>query len=448
MRKLLLSALFLSLIVPAGFPGGMALAAGAEGPDYRLGVGDQLRIRVFEWRAATGDAHQWDALKGEYAVGADGAIAMPLLGTIKASGLSTAQLADAISSELRSRLKLSIRPQASVDIIQYRPFYIAGDVNKPGEYPYRPGLTVLRAISVAGGRYRVQDPSLVLTARGDLRVNRLAYNELLARRARLRAELDNANAMTLPPELQRVESDPDTAQLIQREQALFAAHRNAFVSETNALDQLKKTLNSEAASLESKTNNMDQRLGLMHQELSNTSNMVKRGLAVAPRVYELRQTELETEGRRLDLDAAILRAKEDVAKADQAMVELRDKTRNQAEADLAEVEQKIRKTSARMGNEMAIAGHEGLSARNGGAGGDEPHVACLILRESGDKSERIRGDENTAVEPGDTIRVLRPTVAPGSAALEGDTAVAADPPAPTPPTRPAGRASGEPPRRK
>src|SRR5581483_6387585 len=193
MRKLSLKTAFLLLVSLVILPGAATLAAPSGDPaapaantDYHLGVGDDLRIRVFEWRSATGDVHQWDALKGEYNVGADGSIAMPLLGSVKASGLTTAQLADAISEQLQSRLKLSIRPEASIDIVQYRPFYISGDVNKPGQYPYQPGLTVLQAISIAGGRYRASDPALVLTATGDLQVNRLDYTELLARQAELR----------------------------------------------------------------------------------------------------------------------------------------------------------------------------------------------------------------------------------------------------------------------
>lgn len=431
MRKLLLAAASLSLILPTILPGTTARAAPSEGANYRLGIGDELRVRVFEWRAATGDVHEWAALKGEYDVGADGSIAMPLLGTLKASGLTTAQLADAISTQLQSRLTLSIRPQASIDIIQYRPFYISGDVNKPGEYPYRPGLTVLQAMSIAGGRYRVNDPGLVLNATGDLQVHRLEYDQLLARRARLRAELDDAATVTLPPELQRLEANPSTAQLIQREEAIFTAHRNALASETNALNQLKAVLNSEVTSLQGKTKTMDQQLGLMNQEVNQTANLVQRGLATAPRAYELRQTQLETEGRRLDLDTAILRAREDVAKADQAMVELHDKTRNQAQTDLAETEQKLRETSARIGTEMTIADRESaLAGNNGGAAADESPARCLILRKSDGTSKRLEGDENAAVEPGDTIQILRAATAPGTASLESDTTVAADPPQP------------------
>jgi exopolysaccharide production protein ExoF len=416
MRNLIFAGLFMAAIVP----GITALAAPPGEAGYRLDVGDKLKIKVFEWRSATGDIHEWTPLTGNYDVGADGTISVPLLGGLMAVGMTIDQLADAISSELQSRLGLTIKPQASIEIAQYRPFYILGDVNKPGEFPYRPGLTVLEAISVAGGRYRINDPALVLNASGDLRVLRLQYNQLLARRARLQAELDDSGTMTVPPELQRQQNTPEVGQLIQREQAIFAAHRDAESSEMNALGQLKSFLNSEVASLQQKMSNLDQELSLRRQELNNTTTMVQRGLAIAPREYELRETELETESRRLDLDTAALRAKEDIGKADQSMVELHNKQHSQIQADLAEVEQKIPETAARIATSSAIVDHEGnaTNVNNAETSAEEPPAICLILRTSDGTVKQINGDETTRVEPGDTIKILRP--GSGKSGIDGN----------------------------
>lgn len=404
MRNRLLAAFFLAMVLP-----GTAGIAATPGGNYRLDVGDELRIRIFEWRSATGDVHEWTALNGNYNVTPGGSLSLPLLGELRVAGVTADQLAATISSQLQSRLGLTIQPQASIEIIQYRPFYILGDVNKPGEYAYRPGLTVLKAISIAGGRYRINDPALVLNAAGDLRVLRLQYNDLLARRARLQAELDGANAMTVPAELQSQKTDPEVAQLIQREQAMFAAHRDAEASEINALNQLKSLLNGEVASLQDKMKNIDQELSLRKQEVSNTTTMVQRGLAIAPRVYEQRETELQAEARRLDLDTAALRAKEDIGKADQSIVELHNKTQNQIHTDLAEVEQKIAETAARTATAMTIVDreHGTASAQDAGSGTEDPPAICLIVRTSDGQTTQVEGDETTEVEPGDTIKILR-----------------------------------------
>ncbi|MFZ2003824.1 MAG: polysaccharide biosynthesis/export family protein [Stellaceae bacterium] len=422
MRKLLFVVAMLAIL-----PAGVSRAEPqADVTGYRLDVGDELRIKVFEWRSSVGDVHEWTAFNGDYDVGADGAVAMPLLGALKAAGQTTDQLAETISTQLQSRFGLSIRPQTSIEIVKYRPFYILGDVNKPGAYPYQPGLTVLQAISVAGGRYRVNDPALLLTTAGDLRVYRLQYTQLLARRARLQAERDNANAITFPQELLSQQNDPKVAQVIQREQSMFAARRDAVTTEANALNQLKSLINGEVSSLQDKMKNVDQELTLMKGELNNTTNLVQQGLAIAPREYSLRETELETEGRRLDLDTASLRAKEDIGKADQSLVELRNKTREQIQTELSDTEQKLSETAARIATGATIIGSErGLAQASSTAAADMPAI-CIILRTKDGKPTQIQGDETTKIEPGDTIKITPAGL--GESALDIDGETLADPP--------------------
>ena len=377
---------------------GLGATAG-HSADYRLDAGDQVRLKVLDWRSTMGDVHEWTGLTGDYRIAADGTVSVPLLGAVKAAGLTVEQLAESVSTQLQTSVGISFQPRASVEIVDYRPFFILGDVNKPGAYSYRPGLTVLQAISVAGGRYRVSDPTLALTTEGELSVQRLQYTALLARRARLQAELDNAASISFPPELLQRQSDPTIAQLIAREEAMFKSDRDAFNSEIEALNQLKSLLSSEVTSLGAKIKNVDQEVALTRQELNNTTALVQRGLAIAPREYSQRQAALETETRRLDLDTASLRAKEDIGKADQAIVELRNKTHSNLQVELADAEQKIPQLLAR------IAASEQLVGQSGPTGAAK--TTCLITRLSERGPQQIEADEATAVEPGDTINVLR-----------------------------------------
>lgn len=122
------------------------------GPDtsagYRLGGGDQIRIITF------GE----DQLTGEFRVDDQGKITLPLLGTVRAAGLTPEQLDSRIAGDLRQR-KLLRDPSVAVEILAYRPIFVLGEVAKPGQYPYQPGMTMLTAVAVAGGfTYRgVQD---------------------------------------------------------------------------------------------------------------------------------------------------------------------------------------------------------------------------------------------------------------------------------------------------
>ncbi len=108
--------------------------------EYRLGGGDQVRIITF------GE----DQLTGEFRVDDQGNIGLPLLGSVKAAGLTTEQLDSRISDELKAR-KLLRDPSVSVEVLAYRPIFVLGEVAKPGQYPYQPGMTMLTAVAVAGG---------------------------------------------------------------------------------------------------------------------------------------------------------------------------------------------------------------------------------------------------------------------------------------------------------
>lgn len=146
----------------------MALAACAPGrnlpplPDYhaqgyRLGGGDQIRIITF------GE----DQLTGEFRVDDQGRIAVPLLGGIVAAGLTPQQLETSMAQALRKK-NLLRDPSVSVEVLAYRPIFVLGEVSKPGQYPYQPGMTVLTTVAIAGGfTYRgVQDYVSVIRTTG------------------------------------------------------------------------------------------------------------------------------------------------------------------------------------------------------------------------------------------------------------------------------------------
>lgn len=107
---------------------------------YRLGVGDQVRIITF------GE----DQLTGTFRVNDSGSIALPLLGSVQANGLTSSELGAEIANQLKQR-KLFRDPSVSVEVSEYRPIFVLGEVKTPGQYPYRPGMTVLTAVTVAGG---------------------------------------------------------------------------------------------------------------------------------------------------------------------------------------------------------------------------------------------------------------------------------------------------------
>jgi len=117
-----------------------AAPAAAQGLEaYRLGPGDRLKVTVF--------GHPQES--GEFEVDSLGNISHPLLGGVQARGKTLAEMQAHIRRELNE--SFIVDPRVSVEILNYRPFYIYGEVNRAGSYPYVVGLTVRRAVAIAGG---------------------------------------------------------------------------------------------------------------------------------------------------------------------------------------------------------------------------------------------------------------------------------------------------------
>jgi polysaccharide export outer membrane protein len=116
-----------------------AQPAGLPTEPYQLDSGDRLRVQVFGQ----------DGLSNSYIVDAAGNVSLSLVGPVAARGFTTAQLARAITTRLQNGYVRE--PHVSVEVEAYRPFFILGEVNAPGQYPYVANMTAESAVAIAGG---------------------------------------------------------------------------------------------------------------------------------------------------------------------------------------------------------------------------------------------------------------------------------------------------------
>ena len=114
-------------------------SASTRDPGYKLGPNDRLRITVFGQPTLT----------GEYTLDGNGVLAFPLIGNVPASGMTTQQLQKTIAGKLEP--DYLVNPSVSAEVVTRRPFFIIGEVQKPGNYPYVPDMTALNAVAMAGG---------------------------------------------------------------------------------------------------------------------------------------------------------------------------------------------------------------------------------------------------------------------------------------------------------
>ena len=158
-RRTVLRVIGFSAVAPAfGLAGCSNVDAPPEPPglvesgDYTLGPGDAVRVVVF------GE----EQLSGEFRVDGSGTLAMPLIGQVPARGKTTRE----VEQELAKRLERGYVKNAKVsaEVINFRPFFILGEVRNPGQYPYVNGMTALSAVAAAGGyTYRAQDQYVLVT---------------------------------------------------------------------------------------------------------------------------------------------------------------------------------------------------------------------------------------------------------------------------------------------
>jgi len=117
----------------------VASHASAQGaPAYKLGVGDKVHIIVFNEPDLTGD----------FEVNDQGIVSLPLVGQVHVGGITVSEAQDVITKKYEGYL---ISPRVNVAVLNYRPFFIIGEVKTPGGYPFVNGMTVLNAVALAGG---------------------------------------------------------------------------------------------------------------------------------------------------------------------------------------------------------------------------------------------------------------------------------------------------------
>jgi polysaccharide export outer membrane protein len=127
----------------APLPVGNAAYAVDRGLEYKLGPGDKIRVTVFDEQQLSGE--------------------------VKAGGLTPSEFKVAVEEQLTAS-GLVRQPKVSTDVVSYRPFFILGEVNKPGQYPYAIGLTVTKAVATAGGfTYRANNKMVYVTREGETR---------------------------------------------------------------------------------------------------------------------------------------------------------------------------------------------------------------------------------------------------------------------------------------
>jgi exopolysaccharide production protein ExoF len=382
--------------------------ASARADDYRLDVMDKLRIRVAEWRTAEGAVRDWSTVSGDYTVGASGTVSLPFLGELTASGKTTAEVAEEVGTKMQLLFGLRDRPSASVELAQYRPIYLAGEVQTPGEYPYAPNMTVLKAISLGGGLRRGETGQRFardfIRAEGDSSVLVAERNRLLVRRARLQAEIAGSAAIAMPGEIKDM---PEAADLLASETALMQTRDKRLKLQLTALADLKTLLRSEIESLAKKSETQSRQLKLVESDREKVYNLTEKGLTVSSRRLAIEQQVADLQAGLLDIDTATLKAKQDVSKATQDETDLKNDRDAQLAQELQNTERELDTIALKLGTSRDLMAEAMMQSAEAATVAKQAvaSVSYAIVREKDGKASEIPADENTRILPGDVVKV-------------------------------------------
>jgi protein involved in polysaccharide export with SLBB domain len=376
--------LLISIIAPIS-----AIAA-----EYRIGPLERLRVKVYEW----------PALSDELTVSPEGMISLPIVGSFKATDMTVAELADAIARQLQVRAELQEKPFASVEITHFRPYYIIGDVQRPGDYPYRPNMTVLMALSIAGGVYRAADGMAislsrdVITSSSTLSSLEVKKLELLVRQARLNAELSDKGDFDLKGGVEY------PAHVIQEERAIMQTRRVDF--QNQLLGQSKQILLSgeEINLLKARFESGNRKINSLEREIAGLRSLTERGLGLAARQGELDRLAAQYEGDQREIETLINRARQTIAHAETSIVRLRSEREQAIRVDLRQVSAQMEDLEQQKAMQRKLlAGAERMGAATPAP--SSARLSFLISRRTSDGSTEFNVQQSDAVEPGDVIIV-------------------------------------------
>ncbi len=383
--------------------------------DYRLHVGDVVEISVA--RAPE--------LKQRVPVQLDGSISFPMLGNLPIAGLTPSEAQARIQAILatkvfRQRISDGRENEIMIDhdevtatVVEYRPVYVNGDVSKPGEYSYRPLMTVRQAVALSGGyelmRYRMQNPIL---ESADLRAE---YETLWAEFAkeqahvwRLKTELgedknlDRSNLKDLPL------GQSTISEIVHVEAEQLKARQADYDSQKEFLQRAIALGQNQVGVLTEQQKQDDEGAQADIDELQRTMDLYGKGSLPSPRVADSRRAVLMSSTRKLQTSAQLMQIKQQqddftrqIGKLDaQRKMELLRELQD-ANLRLSEIRAKLQSTAEKLQYATIVKSQFMRGS------GSEPQIAVIRIGEKG--QQRILANEESELQPGDVVEVtLRP----------------------------------------
>ncbi|WP_245439862.1 polysaccharide biosynthesis/export family protein [Microvirga aerophila] len=378
---------------------------------YRLGVGDVLEIAV----VGSPD------LRYKTAVNIDGEIVFPLIGSLKVIGLSLLEVRNALGSALSTKMVRmraadtrdsvsAITPEeVLVNIVEYRPIYLDGDISKPGEQAYRPNMTVRQAISAAGGyditRFRMSNPVLELVdLRSQYEVFRSEIIQKEARVARLQAELDSKATFELKILPQSSTESVPLPQVRNFEAELLNARKVDHDREKSYLNNAIKQADARLSTLNAQQQQEGEGVRLDVAEFERVKGLLDKGQGTVIRVTDARRALLLSSTRQLQTSALATQVEVQRDELSRRLQKLDDDRHMNImnELQTTSMELDAARSRLRAAQEKIVYVGTVRSELVRGTGGN-PEI--VVFRMGADGEEQITAGQDMLLKPGDIVQI-------------------------------------------
>ena len=381
----------------AAFAAPLSATAPVPAP-YRLDTGDIIDVDIY------GIAE----FKRRATVNVDGDLALPFIGALHVSGLSLAELRQSIVTNLM-QLQVIQNPQVTVEITEHRPFYISGDVSRPGAIPYRKGLAVRHAIALAGGfdvlHFRTENPLMVapeLRARLQSQWLDLVKNE--ARAASIEAELADRTTFDLPSDSMPSNIAPAVvSEIVMAEKRALKARLQEWGMRVSFQQDRIMQIKSNLADLSLGLQQQSEALTFQATAVERVADNVAKGITPVNRGAEERRGLAQIKSQEIENRSKLSQAQAEYASAEREFDRMKGERTsglNHAFEEVTITREKVRLELKATQEKLLYAGAvKSQMGRNAA-----PDI--LIYRSIGGVTVAMVAQADTEIQPGDLLDIM------------------------------------------
>lgn len=346
-------------------------------------------------------------MSGDYRIGADGTISIPLLGRLPVGGMSSAQLEDALSKRLE---QMTGRPNSvTVEVAAYKPIFVTGLVTRSGAVPWYPGMTVLQAVALSGGLFRATAPNAAGPAAGDAEMARYrraveGRKQALAALARLQAERDNATEIQVPQALVALAGQREAQDLVAAQKNLMLSRQKSLSNQLATLDRGMELAAQELDGLRTQSKRVAEQLQMRKDARQKLDELQQRGIVIAQRAFEEDMKVSELEEKTANVAVATARVQATIAAMKRDSVALTEERKTSIEAEI----DRLQKEASQLADEAAAA-RQAYTTLSGASleaeRGDRTETVYSLVRRGETEETTTRVGQSTPLKPGDVLVV-------------------------------------------